>query len=105
MFLRSLRLCGLLALLLLAAACESGVRVPPGGSEAVRYWHAVLQQYPDLPAKVQAIVESHGEADYATSIPSEAAVRIHGENEVVAVSGRRVDVVVTDLDTDTLRKL
>jgi len=100
---RSLSLFALASLLVLSLGCNQSGETPPGGAQAVAYWHAVLQQYPDLPEKVRAIVEKPRQPDWLHSLPQQ--VRIYGVDEVVSVQGRHVNVVVTDLDDDTLRKL
>jgi hypothetical protein len=99
-----LRIFGLLtALSALAVGCGTSTTPPPGGTQAVAYWHQLLQRYPDLPAKVEAIVQQQRSPNAA--IVAEAEVRVYGADEVVAVRGRHVDVIVTDLDEATLKKL
>lgn len=90
--------------LLLLAGCGAN-DLPPGGAEAVGYWHSVLQQHPDLPDKVRTIVNGSGRVDWTDHSLPGTEVWIHGENDSVAVAGSQVDIVVTDLDDDTLRKL
>ena len=94
----------LLAALAFLAGC-GGDPLPPGGAAAVEYWHRVLAQYPDLPARVQAIVDQQGDAVYRESIPASSRVLIYGEDQVVAVDAGRIDLVITDLDRDALQEL
>src|SRR4051812_6623475 len=101
---RFLQRAALLAFLVLTLGCNSAVESPPGGTPAVAYWHKVLLQYPDLPEKVRAILEKQRSPDWMHELP-QSEVRIYGADEVVSVHGRHVDVIVTDLDDDTLRKL
>lgn len=107
MNLRSLRaFAALLALpLLLSAGCSGNSDLPPGGAPAVAYWQAVLLQYPDLPEKVQAIVDRRGHLGWLGRSLPQCEVTIHGQDEIVSVTGRHVDVVVTDLGDAALRKL
>jgi hypothetical protein len=95
---------GVLALLAICTLGCGQTATPPGGTAAVAYWHKVLQQYPDLPEKVRAIVEQGGSPDWRFDLPR-AEVRIYGKDGALAVQGQHVDVVVTDLDAVTLRKL
>ncbi len=94
----------LLASLAACAGC-GGPELPPGGRAAVEYWHRVLVQHPDLPGKVQAIVDGLGGSPYYGEQPPATEVRIYGEHGEVAVSGSRIQLIITDLDTPALREL
>lgn len=97
---------GLLSLVsLLSVGCGQSNELPPGGAKAVAYWQAVLTQYPDLPEKVQAIVDGQGHVGWLGRYLPQTTVTIHGDGETYQYSGRHVHVVVTDLDQDTLRQL
>ncbi len=92
----------LLAPLVCAWGCGSSL--PPGGKPVVEFWHGVLQEYPDLPAKVQAIVDERGQAAvFSHGLPS--SVTIYGEHGPVTFSGSRIELIVTDLNTPALRQL
>jgi hypothetical protein len=84
--------------------CGTSSELPPGGAQAVAYWQQVLLQYPDLPDRVRDIVEERGQ-QVANHGISQAMVRIYGEDGEHQIAGRRINVLVTDLDHATLRKL
>lgn len=102
----SLRWIGvLLTPLLVSIGCNQTSELPPGGKQAVAHWHAVLKRYPDLPAKVQAITEGRGHLSWLGGGLPQAEVNIYGEDGVLSIKGRHVDLIVTDLDDAALRKL
>jgi hypothetical protein len=94
------------ALLLISlTGCGREASMPPGGRPAAAYWLGVLEQFPDLPAKVRSVLDRQGTEVYQSHLSSAARVRIYGEDGVTAVSGSRVDLLVTDLDDEALREL
>lgn len=95
----------LLAPLALAWGCGSPA-LPPGGTAAVEYWHRILQEHPDLPERVRTIVNGGGWTPfYSTDFPATTDIRIYGEQGEVAVSGSRIELLITDLDTEALKQL
>lgn len=82
-----------------------GPGLPPGGKPAVEYWHRVLSQHPDLPAKVEAIVESLGWTPSRSYDLPATEVRVYGEHGEVSLSGSKIELILTDLDTPALREL
>jgi hypothetical protein len=91
----------------LALLCGCGAPpLPPGGQPAVEYWHRVLAEHPDLPARVRSIVGSGDwTPDYSTGFPASTDVRIYSEQGDVAFSGSRIELLITDLDTEALKQL
>lgn len=90
---------------LLLAGCSTSGELPPGGADAVAYWQKLLLQYPDLPDRVRDVVDGRGQVDWSESRFPQSEVRIHGQDGAVTVTGRRIDVLITDLDDATLRQL
>jgi hypothetical protein len=94
----------LLAMLSALGGC-GGPPLPPGGRAAVEYWHRVLSEHPDLPAKVQQIVDYRGwtpRRDY--QLPS-SEVRVYGEQGEVTIRGSKIELIVTDLNSAALYDL
>ena len=54
---------------------------------------------------MRAILADEGQFVASNELPSEVQVRIYGQNEIVAVQGRQIDILVTDLDRQSLEKL
>src|SRR5687767_10330221 len=94
---------GLLAMLAGLVGC-GGADLPPGGKPAVAYWQRVLKQCPDLPAKVEAIVQGRGSPHYHEHDLPATEVRIYTDEGLVSYSASRIEMIVTDLDTPALKE-
>lgn len=100
------------ALCLPLTGCSSDDPEPTGESVApvvtyqrVAIWHSLLQRYPDLPQKLETTIAEREQAREFERDGRTVEVRVHSPDGPVDFTARRIDVLVTDLSTESLRDL
>jgi tetratricopeptide (TPR) repeat protein len=72
---------------------------------SIAYWSDVLQRYPDLHSKVRAILDEADRAERRQFPGEKVEVRFYDSDRATQVKAQTVDVVITDLDRVSLRRL
>jgi len=73
--------------------------------QRIAIWHRLLQNYPDLPQKLETII---GEAEKPREVDRSSRtveIRVHSREGVVDLTAQQIDVIVTDMSRDSLREL
>ena len=73
--------------------------------QRVAIWANVLSEYPDLPEKVERIVEGQDKATRLEANLPSSEVILHTTEGAQSFYAQTIDVIVTDLDKRSLKKL
>lgn len=102
----------LTALALAETGCSSDDTSPPPEKveqistyQRVAIWSNLLERYPDLPRKIEAVLGEKGRPAESNNQGQAVEIYLHTQEGTVALAAGRIDIFVTDMSRESLREL